>query len=470
MASGFKKVGKSRSFEKRDFEQIFTNFPDPIFVTDTEGNILLSNSTTAYALDISLDQLMRSNVKDLVQKGYYSKSNHFEAVETKRTITDILTTKLNVTFISTSTPIIDEQGNVSLVITTARPKELIEKHAHEEDREQLNKQKREMEYLRSRVLESGVIVAESTAMRQVLFTAHALAQADSTVMLYGESGTGKEVLAQYMHRHSKRADEVFIAVNCATFPENLVESELFGYEKGSFTGARQEGKIGLIEAAHRGTLFLDEIAELPLALQAKLLRVIETNEVRRLGSTTNRKIDFRLISATHRDLKKMTEEGIFRSDLFYRLNVIPITIPPLRERPEDIVLLAKQFIEHFNQKYSVKVELDGDLIRALVAHSWPGNVRELRNEIERIVIRNMQDFSSDFLTVALLPGQAASFEFFKFLGLNGSLKEVEQKVEKLYIEHVLKACGGNITKAANELGICREVLHRKLKTYKSKEI
>ncbi|MDF2572094.1 MAG: norR 5 [Sporomusa sp.] len=459
-----KKTGRNYQLAKQNLSQIFDNLPDPIFVTDSHGNILLSNSTTALTLDLSLDQLLKSNVRDLVDKGFYTKSYALEAAEKKCVVKGELTTKLNIKQMSTSTPIVDEEGNVVLVLTTGRLAEALEKGMSSEELESVNRRKREIEYLRSYVLDKDTIVAESKAMKQLLLQAHVVAQTDSSVVLYGESGTGKEILAKYLHRHSKRSTEAFIAVNCATLPEHLVESELFGYEKGAFTGASADGKIGLFEAAHRGTLFLDEIAELPLALQAKLLRVLETHEVRRLGSHVDRKLDFRLIAATHKDLQKMTQEGTFRADLFYRLNVIPVQIPPLRERPEDIIALALNFFDTFKKKYGLEIQMTPDTIDSLLKHNWPGNVRELRNSVERLVINSLQNYPEENIEIEhQMIGAMSSGNYLPAKGFTGTLKEVTKAVEKQYIYQVLNECGGKIGEAADKLGIYRTVLYRKLK-------
>ncbi|SDD59704.1 Anaerobic nitric oxide reductase transcription regulator NorR [Sporomusa acidovorans DSM 3132] len=463
---------KRRSFQlaKQNLDLIFDNLPDPIFVTDCYGNVLLSNSTTALTLDMSLDQLLKSNIHDLVAKNYYSKSYAVEAAEKKCVVQGELITKLGVRQISTSTPIMDDEGNVILVLTTGKMAEYTDKAINAEEKENAKRRKREIEYLRSYVLDKDTIVAESKAMKQLLLQAHVVAQTDGTVVLYGESGTGKEILAKYLHRHSKRSGEAFIAVNCATLPEHLAESELFGYEKGAFTGANAEGKVGLFEAAHRGTLFLDEIAEMPLPLQAKLLRVLETYEIRRLGSCVDRKLDFRLICATHKDLQKMTQEGTFRADLFYRLNVIPIQIPPLRERPEDIVALAFKFFEDFKRKYGLEMRMTPDTIEFLQKHNWPGNVRELRNAIERLIINNMQGCTLEQLEIERhLPGSVPQCNYVLTHGMHGTLKEVTKFVEKQYIYQVLNECGGKMGEAAEKLGIYRTVLYRKLKAYEQEK-
>jgi len=464
MANIQKKAENSYQFAEENFRRIFENLPDVVFVTDRQGNVLLSNSTAALTLDMSLDQLLKSNINDLVREGYYDKSYAMEVVEKKCAISGVLTTKLNFTQASSSTPVFDENGDVILVITTGRPKGLNNNQVCIEERQLNNQRKREVEYLRSHVLETDTIVAESMVMRQVLLKAHNVAQTDSTVLLYGETGTGKEILAKYLHRHSKRSNEAFIAINCSNLPEQLVESELFGYDKGAFTGACSQGKMGLFEAAHRGTLFLDEIAELPLVLQAKLLRVLENGEVRRIGSYEEKKIDFRLIAATNKDLKKMTEDGLFRSDLYYRLDVIAITIPPLRSRPEDIAALSAKFLKDMNKKYGTDIEFDADTLALFQNYNWRGNVRELRNSVEKKVINSLQKDSSEALSSAALASKmCCNYDTFSLLKLNGTLKEVMNKVEEQYIRKVLKTCGGRIGMAADKLGIYRTVLYRKLK-------
>lgn len=459
------KSGSECVLQSKNFQQVLENLPDPIFVTDPRGNVLLSNSATAITLDMTLDQLLKTNVNDLVRKGYYTNSHVSEAVKNRCVVSGVLNTKLGLVYISTSTPVFDEEGRVSLVITSARPKGCSEGSQGQREGDLASCRKREVEYLRSRVMNDAEVVAKSRMMKQILVTAHTLSQTDSTVLLVGESGTGKEVIAKYIHRHSKRTNEAFIAVNCAALPENLVEAELFGYEKGAFTGAKMEGKIGLFEAAHKGTLFLDEIAELPLFLQSKLLRVLETSEVRRIGSNHDRKIDFRLIAATNKDLKQMTAEKSFRQDLYYRLNVIPIRIPPLRERPEDITALAHKFLDDFNKRYETEAKLDIDTLEAFQRYNWPGNVRELRNLVERRVISGLNDYPADSLTTAAGSARDLLNEYFRLLGKEYPLKAAMRKIEESYLRYMLQLCGGRIGEASKRLGIYRTVLYRKLKAF-----
>ena len=223
-------------------------------------------------------------------------------------------------------------------------------------------------------------------MEELKYLARRIAVVDSTVLIQGESGVGKGLLSEYIHRNSMRKNGPFIKINCATFPENLIESELFGYEPGAFTGASKQGKVGLIELSDKGTLFLDEIAELPLTLQAKLLNVLQDKIITKIGSNEFIKVDTRIIAATNNNLKSMVKEGKFRLDLYYRLNVVEIEIPPLRQRKDDIIPLTKVFLDKINDRYKLSREISPNAMKVLLAHDWPGNVRELENEIERAAV------------------------------------------------------------------------------------
>lgn len=235
------------------------------------------------------------------------------------------------------------------------------------------------------ILNNALIVAQSTEMKELLNTSAQVAKVDCTVLLLGESGTGKEVLAKLIHKHSERPGPL-VKINCGAIPETLLESELFGYEHGAFTGAKREGSAGKFEQAHKGTILLDEIGDLPLHLQVKLLRILQEKEVIRIGSSNAKQIDTRVIAATNKNLYEMVQEGKFREDLFYRLNVIPLKIPPLRERKGDIMPLIYFFKKKFEQKYKHKMNCSSEVIRVFMSYDWPGNVRELENVIERIYV------------------------------------------------------------------------------------
>jgi transcriptional regulator with PAS, ATPase and Fis domain len=307
-----------------------------------------------------------------------------------------------------------------------------------------------------------VIVVESREMRQVLSLARRVAASEAeTILLEGESGTGKELVARLLHDDSYRRAQPFVAINCAAMPEALLESELFGYERGAFTDARGS-KRGLLELADKGTLFLDEIGELPLAIQAKFLRVLDDRSFRRLGGLQDIQSDIRIVAATNRDLLRAVTEGSFRGDLYYRVNVIALTMPPLRERRDDILPLARFFLEHFRRKFKRRPqELPAETARLLIAYDWPGNVRELRNLIERsVLLQDTDSIPADSLPFYALnraipidrPVPVASH-------VSMSLRENEQ----LLIANAMTRADGNQSEAARLLGIGRDALRYRLK-------
>jgi PAS domain S-box-containing protein len=444
--------------------QVFDNSYDSIYVCDNLGNVIMANPAASRLLNISREELVGSNIRDLLKKGIYTHSTALEALEKRTMVTGLVRTWHGINLMSTSSPLFDENGNITMVITNSRDKDLVDKFIAtlEQERAQTNRYKRAVEYLGDMSLDNKKLVAESYAMRQMLYTAGTIAKADSTVMLFGESGTGKEVIARYIHRNSLRLKEPFIPVNCAAIPHELLESEFFGYTKGAFTGASSQGKPGLFELADKGTLFLDEIAELPLALQSKLLRVLETGEVQRLGGTGLHKMNVRLITATNKNLKQMVGENTFREDLYYRLNVIPIHLPPLRERPEDIVALSQVFVEEFNRKFNSQKILLPKTIEGFLRYSWPGNVRELRNIIERLVITAPSDeltLEAAFWSEESAPSSPVAESAITY---RGTLKDVLEAVEGRYIQQVITECGGKIQEAAQQLGLHRSALYKKL--------
>ncbi|WP_425806875.1 sigma 54-interacting transcriptional regulator [Desulfitobacterium sp. Sab5] len=308
------------------------------------------------------------------------------------------------------------------------------------------------------------IIGSSKKMRNLKEIAARVAQSNATILIQGESGTGKELFARAIHQSSKRKDHAFIALNCGAIPENLLESELFGYEEGAFTGARRGGKLGKFELAHNGTIFLDEIGDLPLHLQVKLLRVLQEKRIERIGSSRLTAIDVRVIAATHRDLDKMVENGEFREDLYYRLNVIPLTILPLRERKEDIPILIRSYLEHYGQVTGKEVKgFTSEAERILSRYSWPGNVRELGNVIEYCVTMSQQEY----ITAEVLPKRVKTDFQSRMMDNSFNLKELER-------EMILKALSlaeleGNKEEAARLLGISRATLYRKIKEYQITE-
>ena len=326
--------------------------------------------------------------------------------------------------------------------------------------------KQEVAYFRekeSRYFHPSQIVARSKLMLQVIDIIQKIAESEaSIILLQGETGTGKDLFAQTIHYLSRRKDAPFQAINCSAIPENLLESELFGYEKGAFTDAKQQKK-GLVELADEGTLFLDEISSLSLPLQAKLLRFLETHSFKRLGGLKDIEVDLRVVAATNQDLAHLSKEGKFRTDLIYRLNVCPVILPPLRERKEDILPLAQHFISLFNKKFGKKIEgLGKEAEQIFLDYSWPGNVRELKNAVERAMIFEDKSYiSAKYLPIQIEKGPLPLSDTGKirFPGEGSSLEELE----KDFIVQALKKAGGNQSRAAKLLKISRDTLRYRIK-------
>lgn len=441
-------------------------YPESIFITDGEGNIIFVNETGAERLGVSREYLLHKNVHDLVAGGLYKQSSTIIAIETKEENTSTLVADSANPSVSHSIPVLDENGEVFMVITNNMSAE----HSSEwtrimnKERQTTERLRRELDYLRLK--DHNVIIANSPAMQNVINTINAIAPTDSNVVILGESGTGKDMMAHFIHERSNRSDNAFISINCAAIPESLLESELFGYEKGSFTGALSKGKIGLFEAASGGTIFLDEIGDMPLALQSKLLRALENHEIRRVGGVKNIPIDVRIICATNVDLQAMVQEKKFREDLYYRLSVFPLQLPPLRERQEDIIPLAEYFLQSLNEKYGTNKVLAKISIQTMLEHGWPGNIRELRNVMERIYVVSpgneliftptpTADYSPE---IRRLSEQDSLLDFEDF----DSLKAFMDNAEQRYIARTLEKCNGSIGKTAERLGIHRSALYRKL--------
>jgi DNA-binding NtrC family response regulator len=331
----------------------------------------------------------------------------------------------------------------------------------------------EVKYLRNEIKKRfsiDSIIGKSPEIQKVLETISMVAKVDTTVLLEGESGTGKEVAAKAIHNNSHRSQMPFIAINCGAIPETLLESELFGHVKGSFTGAIFNKK-GLFEEADKGTIFLDEIGDTPQSTQVKLLRVLQDHEIRRVGSNAAIKIDVRVIAASNKNLQEMVKEGKLREDLFYRLNVINITIPPLRDRKDDIIPLSEHFIKIYSAKMNKEIKgITPDAVDILMSYNWKGNVRELENIIERTIALSQDSY----ITPAALPsnlqkGEIPPFPFFINRSEGGLLKAENSmtlsNLEKLYIQEVLNSCRWNQKEAAKKLGIGRNTLWRKIKEY-----
>jgi transcriptional regulator with PAS, ATPase and Fis domain len=363
-------------------------------------------------------------------------------------------------------PIFNQEGNLRFVVgSSTNIRELNKLRVTlEKEKRQSTKYLREIEHLRKVLLLGEDVAFDSPEMKSLLEDVLKIAPYDYTVLITGESGVGKEVIAKTIHMNSARRNGPFIPVCIPAIPSSLLEAEIFGYEGGTFTGALRGGKVGLFEIAQGGTLFLDEMGDIPQEMQVKLLRAIETGEIRKVGGTRTIRLDARIIAATNRDLPQMIREGLFREDLYYRLSVVPIHVRPLRERPEDLQPLCTRFLQEINQKYGKNRSLSGEALDVLMRHSWPGNIRELKHVMERLFIMANGDL--------IIPDDVR--EVLKSVHPETAKRRMsrENALEKEYEAHerdrilkALKKAGGNKRKAAEILGMTRTKLYRKLNRY-----
>jgi len=390
---------KLQYYEKinQELEVIIASSYDGICITDGEGCILKVNDAHQRVTNLTSDHFLGKKIDSLHEEGYFlSEPIAKVARKTKKIVTDIQVTKSGKEIMVTSSPVLNKNGEVIRVVTNARDmSEIISlKEQFSRSLELSNHLKSEFNKMLQGELHSNEMITCHPQMHNILELTRRVANSEVTVLLQGESGVGKEVFAKLIHIWSQR-NGAFIKVNCSAIPGQLLESELFGYAPGAFTGAQKGGKPGLFELADEGTLFLDEIEDLPLELQGKFLRVLQDGEFIRLGGTKEIKVNVRLIAASNKELAQMVTEGRFRKDLYYRLNVVPILIPPLRERAEDIPLLVVHFLKKFNEKYNANKTISPGLLQKFINSSWPGNIRELKNTLERLVITSNSNIISD---------------------------------------------------------------------------
>ncbi len=363
----------------------------------------------------------------------------------------------------TSVPVYDQDGKCICFIANYREMLALERLKEEldETRSQSETYLKELTELRNRVLKTDDFITRNEKMLRLLESLVNISPTEATVNITGESGVGKEVVAKLIHKMSDRKEGPFIQINCGAIPESLLESELFGFEKGSFTGAHQSGKKGILETAQGGTVLLDEIGDLPLRLQVKLLKVFQNRKVYRIGGISPIDLDVRIICATNKDLEGMVESGKFREDLFYRINVIPLHIPPLRHRREDVIPLAQHFLERASKKYNKRMVLSEEISKALVRYHWPGNIRELENIIERMVIISR----NPVIDVDLLPNHMVD----RYSCPPASLKDQDlQQVVNCFELGIIKNAiekHGSIRKAAKQLNVSHSTIVKKLKRY-----
>ncbi|MDR3073393.1 MAG: sigma 54-interacting transcriptional regulator [Deltaproteobacteria bacterium] len=433
-----------------NLETIIENSQDSLFVTDGEGYIVKVNKAYEKLSGEKREDLLGLHMRDL-ENSKISVSATLRALEKRKQVTIEQTLfKTNRTTHVTTTPVFDAAGVMAMAISNNRDlKEIATLKERLADTEELaNRYKHQIDVLQSQNGGSGTLVAADAKMLDTLHKADKIAKVDATVLILGETGSGKEQLVKYIHQSSNRRDERLVKINCGALSATLIESELFGYEKGSFTGASTSGKAGFFEAADNGTLFFDEIGEMPMEMQVKLLRVLQEGEFFRIGGTKSIKTNVRIISATNKNLKEMVQQGLFRSDLYYRLNVTSILVPPLRERIYDIIPLANKFLDEFNKKYGMGKIISASAYHALQSYNWPGNVRELRSVIEQALIM----CEGDTVTHDELP--FASMGKFEILPLDDTVN-LDAILARLESSYILRAYEKhrNVRAAAKSLGM-----------------
>jgi len=442
-----------------ELEAIINSSSDGICVYDSNGVGLRANTAIKNLTGLDLQDIIGKNVRELKEKNFINESIVLKVLNEKKRITIMQYFYTGKECIVTGTPLFNEMGEVEMIVTNVR------------DMTQLNKLREELERTRQLYSEyqfnhnkQKLMVAESKEMKDVIELAYRFSQVDTTVFIFGESGVGKELVAEMIHEYSNRKKTgTFIKLNCAAIPEQLLESELFGYERGAFTGARREGKPGVFELADKGTLFLDEIGDLSLPMQAKLLRVLQDTEFVRVGGTKSKKVDVRILSATNKNLEQLVSKGEFRKDLFYRFNVLPVTIPPLRHRPADIPALIHHYLEKFNKKYFLNKSISPPAMIYLLNYPWPGNVRELGNMVERLMLTT----STERITSDDLPEKMCNSGHYKAEN-PGDLKKSMESLERKIIKSALQRYD-NTYKAATALGISQPTFVRKAQKYNLKK-
>ena len=456
--------------------KVLNSISDGITISDRFGKILYQNDIDIEFVGIDFKGRY---AQDVIAEGLMSDSISLKVIESKEKVTILQTFINGKCFLVTGKPIFDVNGDLQYVVAITRDMTQLKRLEKEVQKLEVQNEnfKTKLQELHKKEERKSNLIAVSPAMVQVVKRVMRVAEVDSTVLIGGESGVGKEEITKLIHAYSRRSTKQILTINCSAIPETLLESELFGYEAGSFTGAVKGGKAGLFEIASGGTVFLDEIGEMPLLLQAKLLRVLQESEVQRIGSGKPIPIDVRIIAATNRNLIDMVRNGSFREDLYYRLNIIPIEIPPLRHRRNDIFPMITHFLNLIEEKYGIHRTIESSAMKVLEAYDWPGNVRQLKNMVERIcllttqpeiTLNTVQQELDSNPTIARATDHSASKpyeqEYEKTMVMKGTLKEQVAAFEKQMIKQALSE-HASIRQAAKSLGCDQSTLVRKVQKY-----
>lgn len=447
----------------RALDAIIESSYDGIYITDNKGNTLKTNSAIERITGIPKEYYIGKNINDLINRGILKESVSDKVIKTKGTVNIVQKNFNKKETMLTGSPIFDTDGEVEKIVTNIRDlSELNELHEELNKAKELNqKYEQEIQKLIQVSNRDPNIILKSNKIMELFEAADRLADVDATIFISGETGVGKEIVAKHLYKKSDRSETgQFIKINCGALPKDLLEAELFGYEQGAFTGASKKGKAGVFEQADQGVLFLDEVGEMPENLQVKMLRVLQEKEVQRIGGTQTLQVDTRIITATNKDLKQMVEKGEFREDLYYRLHVIPLNVPPLRERKDDILPLVHHFLHEYNEKYHMSKVISKDLKDYFYYYHWPGNVRELSNMIERLVLTvplkelSMNDLPEEYRK-EMSPAQTSE-------GM--SLKEAVEQAEYRVLKEALDTCKTTYD-AAIYLRTSQATIVRKLQKY-----
>ncbi len=454
------------------FYRVIEHLNEEIFICDKKGYIIYVNPASEKLNEYKAEDILGKYVGVLADDKVFSISSTLEVIRTGKRVNLMQKLQSGKNLLTMSIPVCDEQGDLEFVISSAwdvQEMNQILDRLEQQDLE-LAQKNEELDMLRNEIFLEENFLCSGRAMLKIRDTIMKVAPIDMTILVEGETGVGKEAVTRMIHRFSGRSRQPFVKINCGMIPENLLESELFGYEEGSFTGAKKGGKVGKVELAHRGTLFFDEIGELPLSMQVKLLEFLQDRVITRVGGSEKIYVDTRVIAATNRDLRDMCRDGQFRQDLYYRLNVVPLKIPSLRDRVDEIENLAKYFLHQYNKKYRLNKTFDSDILQVLLSYDWPGNIRELEHMIERLyIISDSPLLCGGDLDKLLFGSEAGPNKVFcaEIMPLKEAKWEVErQLVERAYLMY------GSTYKAAKALSVDQSTVVKLMKKYKgrSKEI